>query len=766
MSNDRESKRQQALDYHSQGRPGKMEVIPTKSSITSNDLSLAYSPGVAEPCLDIAKNPDDAYKYTAKGNLVGVVSNGSAVLGLGNIGALAGKPVMEGKGMLFKKFADIDVFDIELNAETVEEMVSIVAAMEPTFGGINLEDIKAPECFEIEAQLIEKMNIPVFHDDQHGTAIIAAAGFQNALEIVKKKIENMVVVFSGAGAAAIACAKIFLDMGLKPQNLILTDSKGVIYKGRTDGMNKYKEQFAIETSKRTLADAMKDADAFVGCSAKGVLTKEMVATMAKNPIIFAMANPEPEITPEEVAQVRSDAIVATGRSDYPNQVNNVLGFPFIFRGALDVRATKINAEMKLAAVKAIADLAKEEVPDEVKMAYGNQDFKFGPQYIIPKPFDPRALTRVAPAVAKAAMESGVARLQIDNLAEYASNLANRLNTSGSFIKRLRDRHAAHVDKNKKKTKLVFAEGTNSRILQAVSQLLSEDRIEAVLLGSPKKIYAKMDKIGTSHLKDMVEIINPTKHPEFNEFCKQFTKDRQRRGVTFNHAEDLMSHENYFGSMLVKKGHADAFIAGPTLSYPSCLVPVMNVIGTRNKRKAAGIFALNFKDRVLFLADCTAQLDPTAEDLSEIAISTAELYRSLMKREPRVAFLSYSTYGSNRHPNAAKVQKAVALTKEKHPELKCDGELQADVAVNKGILDKLFPFTELDGPSDILIFPELNSANISYKLLSQLSDASAIGPILVPMAKTVNIIQRTAPVSEIVNMCTLTALLHEERMAQK
>lgn len=765
MSSDRETKRQEALDYHSKGRPGKMEVIPTKSSITSNDLSLAYSPGVAEPCLEIHRNPEDAYKYTAKGNLVGVISNGTAVLGLGNIGALAGKPVMEGKGMLFKKFADIDVFDIEINADTVDEMVKIISAMEPTFGGINLEDIKAPECFEVEAQLIEKMNIPVFHDDQHGTAIIAAAGFQNSLEITKKKIKDVVVVFSGAGAAAIACAKIFLSMGVKPENLILTDSKGVIYKGRTDGMNKYKEQFAIETKKRTLADAMKNADAFVGCSAKGVLTKDMVASMAKKPIIFAMANPEPEITPEEVAEVRKDAIVATGRSDYPNQVNNVLGFPFIFRGALDVRATKINDEMKLAAVKAIADLAKEEVPDEVRMAYGNKSFAFGPDYIIPTPFDPRALTRVAPAVAKAAMESGVARVQIENLAEYASHLANRLNTSGSFIKRLRDRHATYIANNKKKTKLVFAEGTNSRILQAVSQLLAEDRIEAVLLGSPKKIHAKMDKIGTPHLKDLVEIINPTKYSDFTEFCHQFTKDRQRRGVTFNHAEDLMSHENYFGSMLVKKGHADAFIAGPTLSYPSCLVPVMNVIGTRNKRKAAGIFVLNFKNRVLFLADCTAQVEPSAEDLAEIAISTAEIYRSLMKREPRVAFLSYSTYGSNRHPTATKVQKAVAITKERQPELKCDGELQADVAVNKGILDKLFPFTELDGPSDILIFPELNSANISYKLLSQLSDANAIGPILVPMAKTVNIIQRTAPVSEIVNMCILTALLHEERASK-
>lgn len=766
VSKDREAKRQQALDYHSQGRPGKIEVISTKASITSNDLSLAYSPGVAEPCLDIYKNPADAYKYTAKGNLVAVVSNGSAVLGLGNIGALAGKPVMEGKGMLFKKFADIDVFDIELNADSVDDMVKIVSAMEPTFGGVNLEDIKAPECFEIEAQLIEKMNIPVFHDDQHGTAIIAAAGFLNALEITKRKIEDVVVVFSGAGAASIACARLFIDLGVKRENLILTDSKGVIYKGRKDGMNKYKEEFAIDTPHRTLGDAMKDADAFVGCSAKGVLTKEMVATMATNPIIFAMANPEPEITPEEVAEVRQDAIVATGRSDYVNQVNNVLGFPFIFRGALDVRAKKINPEMKMAAVHAIADLAKEEVPDEVKMAYGNKDFTFGPEYIIPKPFDPRALTRVAPAVAKAAMDSGVARIQIENLAEYASNLANRLNTSGSFIKRLRDRHAAHVERNKKKTRLVFAEGTNSRILQAVSQLLSEDRIEAILLGNEKKIQNKMDKVGVPHLKELVQIVNPSKHDDFDSFCAEFAKNRQRRGITYNHAQDLMNHENYFGSMMVKRGLADAFIAGPTLSYPSCLVPVMSVIGTRDKRKAAGIFVLNFKDRVLFLADCTAQLDPTAEDLAEIAASTAELYRHLMKREPRIAFLSFSSYGSNRHPMASKMQKATELTKAKYPDLKCDGEIQADVAVNKGVLDKLFPFNDLDGPSDILIFPELNSANISYKLLSQLSDANAIGPILVPMGRTVNIIQRTAPVSEIVNMCILTALLHEERAANK
>lgn len=756
---DHEKRKQEALDYHSEGRPGKIEVISTKSTLTSYDLAKAYSPGVASPCLEIAKNPEDVFKYTAKGNLVGVISNGSAVLGLGNIGALASKPVMEGKGVLFKRFADIDVFDIEVNKDNVEDFVDVVASLEPTFGGINLEDIKAPECFEIERQLIEKMNIPVFHDDQHGTAIIASAGFLNALELTGKKASEVKVVFSGAGAASIACAELFLNMGVLPENLILCDSKGVIYKGRTNGMNKYKEAFAIETNLRTLEDAMDGADAFIGCSARGVLTKKMVKSMASSPIIFAMANPDPEIYPHEVAEVRDDAIMATGRSDFPNQVNNVLGFPFIFRGALDVRATTINMEMKLAAVESLAALAREEVPEEVKIAYGNEDFAFGPKYIIPKPFDTRVLTRVTPAVAKAAMKTGVARVQISDLKEYAVNLEDRLGTSASFMKSLRDRLSSYVKQYGRKVKVVFAEGANSRVLQAVRLILEEDKIEPILLGNESAIKSRMKELGIDEIiEDQVEIINPQKSSHFQSFCQEFSQKRQRSGVSIYHAEDLMALENYFGAQMVEKDLADAFIAGPTLSYPNCFVPIMQVVGTKHSRGAAGIFIMVFKNRVLFLADCTAQVDPNEEQLTEIAYSAATLYRDLMRREPNIAFLSFSSFGSNSHPKAKKVKKAVELTKKRFPELKVEGEIQADVAVNKQILDKLFNFAELDGPSDILIFPDLSSANISYKLIQQLSEADAIGPILVPMKRAANIIQRTAPVNEIVNMCTLTALL--------
>ncbi len=761
MSKDLENQKKDALFYHEEGRPGKIEVTPTKSTISSSDLAKAYSPGVAWPCLEIAKNPEDAFKYTAKGNLVGVVSNGSAVLGLGNIGPLAGKPVMEGKGVLFKKFADIDVFDIEVDEPTVEGMVNVVKSLEPTFGGINLEDIKAPECFEIEAQLIEKMDIPVFHDDQHGTAIIAAAGFLNAVTLTNRKLEEIVVVFSGAGAASIACARLFIDMGVKRENLIMTDSKGVIYKGRGAGMNKYKDEFATERDLKTLEDAMKDADAFIGCSARGVLTKEMVKTMAPHPIIFAMANPDPEIYPDEVAEVRDDAIMATGRSDFPNQVNNVLGFPFIFRGALDVKARKINQEMKIAAVKALADLAKEEVPDEVKLAYGNQDFSFGKDYIIPKPFDPRVLTRVTPAVAKAAMDTGVARVNIENFQEYTANLANRLSQTASFMKNLRDRLTVHVNKKKSKVKMVFAEGLNTRILQAADVLKREGRVEPILLGEPEKIKEKMSSLGLDNLKEL-EIIEPSQDAYFKDYYMEFSEMRQRSGVSVYHAEDMMEQENFFGSMMVRKNRADCVISGPTLDYGSCLMPIINVIGTEESVKAAGIYILVFKNRVLFFADCTCQIDPNSEDLAEIAGTTAELFKQLMGRDPKVAFLSYASFGSNNHPAAKKMKKAVQITKSRYPNMTVDGELQADVAVNHAILKKLFNFSSLDGPADVLIFPELNSANISYKLLSQLSDASAIGPILVPMKSTANIIQRTATVSEIVNMCNLTALMSMER----
>ena len=661
---------------------------------------------------------------------------------------------MEGKGVLFKRFADVDVFDIEINCNTVKEMVDTIRPLEPTFGGINLEDIKAPECFEVEEQLQEIMDIPVFHDDQHGTAIIATAGFVNALELTKKDITKVKIVFSGAGAASMAIAKLFFTLGVKPENLLMCDSKGVIYKGRENGMNKYKEQFAVDTKDRTIADALDGADAFMGCSAKGVVTKEMVKTMAKNPIIFAMANPDPEILPAEVAEVRDDAIMATGRSDFPNQVNNVLGFPFIFRGALDVRARKINEEMKIAAVYALANLAKEEVPEDVKMAYGGEDFKFGPNYLIPKPFDKRVLTRVSPAVAKAACESGVARLEIKDFAQYALDLEARLGQSAGFMRMIRSRL-----NSKKKYRLVFPEGINTRILQCVSTLVDEGKIEPVLLGYKDQIHKKMDELNLSHLKD-VEIIHPSTSKDFKEYYHEYHSERQRIGATLSLSEDLLKRGNYYASMMVKKGHADGMITGTTQSYPECFKPMIRVLGSTAKRKAAGIIILVYKNKILFLADCTVQPNPNAEDLSEIALSATKLYKNMMQKDPSVAFLSYSNFGSNLNSDTIKIKKAVELTKEKSPDLMVDGEMQADVAVNNDILKSLFSFSDLDKSADILVFPDLQSANISYKLLSQLSECTPIGPVLVPMDYSANIVQRTSTVEEIVNMSHLTALISE------
>jgi malate dehydrogenase (oxaloacetate-decarboxylating)(NADP+) len=750
-----DQKRKQALDYHSDGRPGKIEVVATKPCITSRDLSLAYSPGVAEPCLDIAANPEDVYKYTSKGNLVGVVSNGSAVLGLGNIGPLAGKPVMEGKGVLFKRFADIDVFDIELDCTTVDEMVSAVKAIAPTFGGINLEDIKAPECFEVEKQL-QELDIPVFHDDQHGTAIIATAGFINAIELTKRDLAKTKIVFSGAGAAAMAIAKLFFRMGVNPNNLLMCDSKGVIYKGRTNGMNSYKEDFAVETDARTLADALDGADAFMGCSAKGVVNKDMVKSMAKNPIIFAMANPDPEITPEEVAEVRDDAIMATGRTDYPNQVNNVLGFPFIFRGALDIRAKAINEEMKIAAVMALANLAKEEVPEDVKSAYGGEDFKFGKNYLIPKPFDKRVLTRVSPAVAKAGIESGVARLHIDDFNQYALELEARMGQADQFMRSVRSRLTSE---NKKK--VVFAEGTNMRILQAVSMLSEEGKIEPILLGEESIIHKKLEKVGLSHLKEKIQIIRPSESENFKDYYFTYHEARQRMGATLSLSEDLMKRGNYFGTMMVKKGHADALITGATQNYPDCFKPIMRVAGGHKAKKVAGVMILVFKHRVLFLADCTVQRNPTSEDLARIAESATDLYKQLMQKDPAVAFLSYSNFGSNIDEESKKIMKAVEITKQNMPDIMVDGEMQADVAVNEIIRKNLFKFSSLERAADILIFPDLQSANISYKLLSQLSECTAIGPIVAPSEVPANIVQRTSTVEEIINMTHLTALLTDK-----
>ncbi len=750
------SKKQAALDYHSQGRPGKIEIRSTKPCVTSRELSLAYSPGVAEPCLEIADNPDDVFKYTAKGNLVGVVSNGTAVLGLGNIGPLASKPVMEGKGVLFKRFADVDVFDIELNAKTVDEMVQAVKALEPTFGGINLEDIKAPECFEVEEKLQEIMDIPVFHDDQHGTAIIASAGFVNAIELTGKKFADIKVVFSGAGAASMAIAKLFFKLGIKPENLLMTDSKGVIYLGRKEGMNKYKEQFAVKTDARTLADALKDADAFMGCSAKGVMTKDMVASMAKNPIIFAMANPDPEITPEEVAEVRDDAIMATGRTDYPNQVNNVLGFPFIFRGALDVRARKINEEMKLAAVHALADLAKEEVPESVKMAYGGKEFSFGRDYLIPKPFDKRVLTRVSSAVAKAACDTGVARKVITDFKQYSLELEARLGQSAEFMRFIRSR----LKSAQSKKRIVFTEGTNTRILRAVNILIDEGRVTPVLLGVKETIHAKMEKLGLSHLIDNVEIIRSSESEKFKDYYFSYHEERQRKGASLSLSEDLLKRGNYFGSMMVKKGHADGMITGTTQNYPDCFRPMMRVLGSSLDGKACGIIILVFQNRIIFLADCTVHVNPSSEELAEVAEHTANLYRKLLQKEPSIAFLSYSNFGSNATDDTLKVQKAVRIAKQKMPTVKLDGEMQADVAVNNEILKNLFSFSELDKAADILVFPDLQSANISYKLITQLSECTAIGPIIAPSNYAANIVQRTSSVDEIINMTHITALLSD------
>ncbi|MCY4644953.1 MAG: NADP-dependent malic enzyme [Bacteriovoracales bacterium] len=749
----RSPKDRKALNYHAEGRPGKIEIRATKPTLTSSQLSLAYSPGVAIPCLEIAKREDDVFRYTAKGNLVGVITNGTAVLGLGKIGPLASKPVMEGKGVLFKKFADIDVFDIELDEPDVEGMIRIIKALGPTFGGINLEDIKAPDCFEIEKALVEQMDIPVFHDDQHGTAIIAAAAFINALEVVKKKIHKVKIVFSGAGAASMACAKLFIQMGAKKDNLIMCDSKGVLYEGRTSGMNKYKDEFAAKTEHRSLAEAIKKADAFIGLSVKGLLSKEMVASMGKKPIIFAMANPDPEITPEEVAKVRKDAIMATGRSDYPNQVNNVLGFPFIFRGALDVRAKKINEEMKLAAVKALADLAKEEVPDEVKRAYDNKDFSFGPQYLIPKPFDHRVLTRVAPAVAKAAVSSGVARHPITDFEAYALELEARLGSGQAFIKSLRDR----IDITSP-PRIAFAEGEDIRILYAVNRIKDESPVCPILIGDPAKIYPKIENHHLYHLHD-VEIIHPEKDPRRKDFTHLYYSSRQRKGVSLSHAQQVMGIGNYFGAMLVKNSHVDGMITGAAHTYPESFRPVMEIVGTHQGHKAAGIIILVSKNKLHFIADCTLQFDPDAKALADIAIDTAGAYHSFTGKHPKVAFLSFSNFGSSPHPDAKKMAKAASLTKEMAPYLVCDGELQADVAVDSRLITSLFPFSDLQDSADVLIMPNLNAANIAYKLAGQLSeDIDMIGPIIIPLNSPINIVQRTSTVDQIVHETILTAFM--------
>ncbi len=747
-------RKQEALEYHSKGRPGKIEVIPSKEAKTQRDLSLAYSPGVAEPCLEIASNPDDVYKYTAKGNLVGVITNGSAVLGLGNIGPAASKPVMEGKGVLFKIFADIDVFDIEINESDPVKFVQIVKALEPTFGGINLEDIKAPECFFIEEELRKQCNIPVMHDDQHGTAIISAAALLNALEIQKKKIEKVQFVINGAGAAAMACIRLYESLGAKHSNFKLFDRKGILYKGRPD-IEPFKHVFCTDPKYKdyTLAMAFKDADVFVGLSVGNVVTPQMIKSMAKNPIVFAMANPDPEITYEMAMSARKDLIMATGRSDYPNQVNNVLGFPYIFRGALDVRAMHINEEMKLAAVKALAELAKSPVPDIVNLAYNEKTITFGPTYIIPKPFDPRLLSTVAPAVAKAAMDSGVARVNITNWSAYEIELNKRLGLDNQLSRVLGNKARSNPKR------IVFADAENIKILKAAQLVLDEKIGYPILLGNEKKVR-ELALTNSIDIDDM-PIINPQddEHEELRkEFGALFFEKRQRKGINSYEAMKLMKDRNHFGCMMVETGEADCMISGLSKNYPDTIRPAIQIIGTDDGvKKIAGMYLLFTKRGPLFLADTTVNFNPTAEELAEITMLVAKEVKQF-NIVPKIAMLSYSNFGSSDSPEAKIVREAREIVKAKNPNLICDGELQGILAFNKEILKENYPFTELvNGEVNVLIFPNLAAGNIAYNLLQEIGGADSVGPILLGLKKPVHVLQLGSSIRSIYNMVVIAVV---------
>ena len=742
--------REEALAYHTGKRHGKTEVVATKPCITQRDLSLAYTPGVAEPCLEIARDPELVYEYTNKGNLVAVVSNGTAVLGLGDIGPMASKPVMEGKGVLFKRFADIDVFDIEVDSKDPQEIIRFCELLAPTLGGINLEDIGAPDCFEIEERLKKSCDIPVFHDDQHGTAIISGAALVNALEVVGKKIEDIKVVFSGAGAAGIACATFYISLGVKQENLLMVDSKGVIYKGRTAGMNKYKERFAVDTDARTLADAMKDADVFAGVSVKGLVTQEMVKTMASNPIIFAMANPEPEISPEDALAARSDVIMATGRSDYPNQVNNVLGFPFIFRGALDVAASSINEEMKLAAARALADLAKEDVPDSVVRAYGGKTIKFGRDYLIPKPFDYRVLLWEAPAVAEAAIRTGIASKPFSSRDDYVRELENRLSRTRQVM------HGVFDEAMADPKRIVFPEGEADKIVRAAKILADEGICRPVLLGSADTI----DHLLIEHEvpRDAVEVVDPAVGGDAEVYAEVLARTRWRHGVTLDNARKLMRDPVYFGNMMLQQGAADGLIAGLTMSYPETIRPALQIHKTREGiKRAAGLYLLLFEDRMLFIADTTVNQDPTADELAEIAFLASQAAEQYFGVEPRVAMLSYSNFGSNIDQRSQKVRDAVAIAEQRWPDLVIEGEMQADTAIEPGIAAEAFPLSRIQGDANILVCPDLESANIAYKLLWRLGKVEAIGPILTGIDAPVHVLQRGVDVNDIVNMAALCVL---------
>ena len=749
----KELRREQALEYHSKGRPGKIEVVPTKEAKTQRDLSLAYSPGVAEPCKEIAANPENVYKYTAKGNLVGVISNGTAVLGLGDIGPEAGKPVMEGKGVLFKIFADIDVFDIEINEKDQEKFVQIVKALEPTFGGINLEDIKAPECFYIEKRLKEEMKIPVMHDDQHGTAIISAAALLNAIDIQKKKIEKAKFVVNGAGAAAMACIFLYEELGARRENFIVFDRKGVIHNDRTD-LDENKAKFAFPRKPDlTLAEALKDADVFIGLSVGNVLNEEMIKSMAKNPIVFAMSNPDPEISWEAATNARKDIIMATGRSDYPNQVNNVLGFPFIFRGALDVRATQINEAMKLAAVRALAELARSPVPDIVNIAYNEKTISFGPNYIIPKPLDPRLLSTVAPAVAKAAIESGVAQTTIHNWDQYAIELNKRLGLDNQIMRILGNK--ARRDPKR----IVFAEADNQKILKTAQIIFDEGIAYPILLGNEKKIreIAANNKIDIEGLP-IIDPQDEEQEDKRKEYGELFFAKRNRKGMNQYESNKSMRDRTNYGCMMVETGDADAMISGLTKNYAETIRPAIQIIGTEDGvEKIAGMYLLLTKRGPLFLADTTVNFNPTAEELAEITLLVAKEVRHF-NLIPRIAMLSYSNFGSSNSPEAQLVAKAREIVKRKNPSLIVDGEMQVSLAFNRDLLKENYPFSELaDYDVNTLIFPNLASGNVAYNLLKEVGDADAIGPILLGLKKPVHVLQLGSSVRSIVNMALIAVI---------
>lgn len=747
----KQSKRREALLYHSQPTPGKIKIVPTKKYATQRDLSLAYSPGVAEPCLEIADNKNDVYKYTTKGNLVAVISNGTAVLGLGNIGPEASKPVMEGKGLLFKIFADIDVFDIEVGTEDVDKFIETVKNIAPTFGGINLEDIKAPEAFEIERRLKEELDIPVMHDDQHGTAIISAAALLNAVELAEKKMEAVKIVVSGAGAAAISCTRLYQALGAKRENIVMLDSKGVIRKDR-DNLTEQKAEFATDRKIDTLEEAMIDADVFIGLSKGDIVTPEMLLSMAENPIVFAMANPDPEIDYKLAVSTRDDIIMATGRSDHPNQVNNVLGFPFIFRGALDVRATSINEAMKMAAVKALANLAKEPVPEQVNIAYGETNLSFGKDYIIPKPFDPRLIATVPPAVAKAAIESGVATEPISDWEKYEENLYDRLGHDNKMVRMMHNR----ARNNPKR--VVFAEADRLSVLKAAHIVHEEGIAHPILLGRKDEIERLKEEID---FDADVPIIDPKSDEELNRkkaYAKVFWKERRRRGITLLSAEKLMRERNYFAAMMVNQGDADALVTGYSRSYPSVVKPMIELIGMdKGVTRVAATNLMITQRGPMFLSDTSINVNPNAESLARIAIMTANAVK-MFGLNPVVAMISYSNFGSSDYENAAKVRKAVALLHKSRPDLIVDGELQTDFALNNEMLKEIFPFSKLAGKKvNTLIFPNLDAANITYKLLKELNKADSIGPILMGMKKPVHVLQMGASVDEIVNMTAIAVI---------